>query len=202
MQEYFYELYNNFKEYAKEKNSKISVEFNENKIQIASKEMMSFLVSECLIEDVETVFELKNKGFSDRYTDYIIRNMCEQVIEYMYIMKHPELISEYFGEKINEKWNGENLFKGLKRTGEARFKEKIIISKMSSDIGERKSDKHKIALYDIYSVKAELEHHSYFHYMLNVMCDEKDKKDTQKEIDSMYLIYILSAFIKVYNTAV
>ena len=114
-------------------------------------------------------------------------------------MKHSELLLEYFGKKVNEEWSGKNLFVGLKRLGEKRFLEGRNISKMSLDIGEKVSDEHKIALYDIFSIKAEQEHNSYFCHLMDVMCDAKDKEETAKEMDSMLLIHVLSAFIKVYN---
>lgn len=200
MRESFYELYNDFAKRAEEKNREIRICFMDSQVRFFSKEMISFVVSECLMEDVETIFKLKNEGFSDRYTDCIIRNMCEQVIEYIYIMNHSELIPEYFGENIKDEWNGTNLFKGLKRTGGARFKERKSVSEMSVDIGEKISDDEKISLYDIYILKAEFEHNSYFHHMLNTLCYVNDENESAEEMDYMYLIYILVAFIKTYYT--
>ena len=200
MQESFYELYNDFAKRAEKKNKGIRIRFMDSQVVFSSKEMISFVVSECLMEDVETIYKLKTEGFSDRYTDCIIRNMCEQVIEYIYIMKHSELIPEYFGENIKDEWNGTNFFKGLKRTGGARFKERKSVSEMSVDIGEKTSDDEKVSLYDIYSLKAEFEHHSYFHHMLNTLCYVNDKNESAEEMDYMYLIYILVAFIKTYDT--
>lgn len=202
MKESFYELYNDFAKMAEEKNKGIRVMFMDSQIGFFSKEMMSFVVSECLMEDVETIYKLKKQGFSDRYTDFVIRNMCEQVIEYIYIMRHPELIPEYFGENIKDEWNGKNLFKGLKRTGGARFKERKSVSGMAVDIGEKISDDEKISLYEIYSLKAEFEHHSYFNHMLNTIFNVNDESEGEsaEEVDYIYLIYILTAFIKTYDT--
>ncbi len=200
MEETFYDLYNAYVKRAEKKNKEIRMNFNDSHIEFASKEMMSLVVSECLMEDVETIYKLKNNGFSERYTDCIIRNMCEQVIEYIYTMNHSELIQEYFGGNINEKWSGTNLFKGLKRTGRVRFKERKSVSEMSVDIGEKTSNDEKISLYDIYSVKAEYEHHSYFHHMLNIMCHVNAENENAEEMDYLYLIYILTAFINMYDT--
>ena len=200
MQESFYESYNDFVKRAEEKNKEIRVRVMESEVEFSSKEMISFVVSECLMEDVEAIYKLKSERFSNRYTDFIIRNMCEQVIEYIYIMKHPELIPEYFGENIKDEWNGTNLFTGLKRTGGARFKQRKSVNEMALDIGEKKSDDEKVSLYDIYSLKAEFEHHSYFNHMLNVICYINDENESAEEMDYMYLIYILTAFIKMYDT--
>lgn len=201
-QESFYELYKDFKKSANIKNKEILKKYKESQIGWFSKEIMSFVVSDCLIEDIETIYALRNEGFSDRYTDFIIRNMCEQVIEYIYIMKHPELIPEYFGESLKEDWNGEDLFTGLKCTGKARFKERKSVSKMAIDIDEKESDDEKISLYEIYSLKAEFEHHSYFNHMLNTIFNVNDENESEsaEEVDYIYLIYILTAFIKTYAT--
>lgn len=201
MRDSFLELYNSFSKRVEEKNKESRIKLENNQINIASKEVMSCVVSECLMEDVENIFEFKKNGLCGRYTDFIIRNMCEQVIEYIYIMKHPKLISEYFGFHLKAEWNGTNLFTGLKRTGKARFKNKKSVSEMSMDIGEKESDEEKISLYDIYSIKAEVEHHSYFHHFLNAICDSGDNEnDNKEEWDYICLSYILTAFIEMYDT--
>lgn len=200
MKETFYEIYNVFAKRAEEKNKEIKIMFIDDQIGFSSKEMISFVVSECLMEDVETIYKLRKDKISARYIDFIIRNMCEQVIEYIYIMKHTELIPEYFGENIKDEWNGTNLFNGLKRTGGQRFKERKSVSEMSVDIGEKVSDDEKISLYDIYSVKAEFEHNSYFNHMINIISYVNDENKSAEEMDYLYLIYILTAFIMVYDT--
>lgn len=202
MKEDFYELYNSFEKEAKEKNKKIVSSFNNSNIEFASREIMSLIVSECLMEDVATIGMLKENSCSDRYVDYIIRNMCEQVIEYMYIIKHPKLIKEYFGMNISAEGNENNLFKVLKRTGKARFENRESVAGMAADIGEKKSSEEKISLYEIYSLKAELEHHSYFHHMLDLTCkiDCENESENTEGLEYVFLIYILTAFIEIYDT--
>ena len=102
MKEEFLELYHNFVDDAKEKNGKILLDFKNTGKEFASKEILSLWVSECLIEDIGTIQHLKDNSFSNRYVDAIIRNMCEQVIEYLYIMKHQELIPIFFGRNLKE----------------------------------------------------------------------------------------------------
>ena len=85
-------------------------------------EILSLWVSECLIEDIGTIQHLKDNSFSNRYVDAIIRNMCEQVIEYLYIMKHQELIPIFFGRNLKEDFDEQkDLFAAFKQTGQARF---------------------------------------------------------------------------------
>lgn len=164
MKEPFLELYRNFVDNAKEKNVKILLDFKNTGKEFATQEMLSLWVSNCLIEDIDTIHRLKDSGFSNRYIDAIIRNMCEQVIEYLYIMKHQELIPIYSGENLKEKYDEqEDLFKVFKQTGQARFGKRKSVKEMAVDIGEYKSNDDKISLYDIFSIKAELEHNSYFH---------------------------------------
>lgn len=123
--------------------------------EFATQKVLSLWVSESLFEDIDTIQHLKENGFSNRYTDAIIRNMCEQVIEYLYIMKHQELIPIYFGKNIKEKYDerGE-LFETFKQTGQARFGKRKSVKEMVVDIGAWKSDDDKITLYDIFSTKA------------------------------------------------
>lgn len=200
MKKDFYELYNSFAKEAIEKNRHFRELLVNSELSFVSKEMLSFVVSECLMEDIETIFKLEEGGFSNRYIDFTIRNMSEQVIEYLYIMKHPQLIKEYFGEELRDDGNGKEIFDGLKRTGAARFKNHKSVSEMAKDVGEKKSDDDKIALYDIFSLKAELEHHSYFHHMLDVICSIENETESKDELDYIFLTYILTAFIKVYAT--
>ena len=199
MQKEFYELYNRFAKRAEEKNRRIREKVTDSKIGFYTKEFLSFLVSECLMEDVETIYKMKRDGYSARYVDSVIRNMCEQVIECLYIMKHPDLLEEYFGGKIKAEWNGTNYFKGMKRTGKARFKKRPEVSKMAIDIGEMKSSKDKMSLYDIYSMKAEFEHNSYFNHWLDVLYSVNNGQEVAEEMDYVYMRYILAVFIQKYD---
>ena len=198
MKKIFYELYNDFVKRAEEKNRKYRQMLVKLILPLDSKEMLSFIVSECLMEDVETIYKLERDGASRRYIDFIIRNMTEQVIEYLYIMKYPQMIGEYFGNNLSDDWNGTNLFKGMKRTGRKRFKKRPEVSVMAHDIGEKTSCGGNTSLYDIYSLKSEMEHHSYFNHSLDVVtmyCSGKSC-ESKEELDYAYLLNILTKFIK------
>jgi len=202
MKKSFLDLYRKFIDNAKEINDKILLDFKNTGKEFATQEVLSLWVSESLIEDIDTIQHLKENGFSNRYTDAIIRNMCEQVIEYLYIMKHQELIPIYFGENIKEKYDEQGeLFKALKQTGQARFGKRKPVKDMAMDIGEDESDDDKISLYDIFSIKAELEHNSYFHQIFDIIGEMEDGENESEEVDSsdyMFLTYILNVFSDVY----
>lgn len=200
MKESFLELYLDFVDKAKEINDKILLDLKNTGKEFATQETLSLWVSECLIEDINTIQHLKDSGFSNRYIDAIIRNMCEQVIEYLYIMKHQELTPLYFGKNLKEEFDEqEDLFKIIKQTGQARFEKRKPVKEMAEDIGECKSDDDKISLYDIFSVKAELEHNSYFHQIFDIVGEIEDEEDEEtNSLDYMFMIFILSAFLDVY----
>lgn len=199
MKEEFLELYQNFVDNAKEKNDKIILDFKNTGKEFASKEILSLLISECLIEDIGTIQHLKDNSFSNRYVDAIIRNMCEQVIEYRYIMNHQELIHIYFGKDLKEEFDEQkDLFAALKQTGQARFGKRKSVKEMAKDIREEKSSDEKVALYDIYSIKAELEHNSYFHHIFDLIGEIEDDEKKEDNSDYMFMYYILNAFLDVY----
>ncbi len=201
MKESFLELYLDFVDKAKEINDKILLDLKTAGKEFALQKTLSLWVSKCLIEDIDTIQYLKDSGFSNRYIDVIIRNMCEQVIEYLYIMKHQELISIYFGKNLKEEFDEqEDLFKIIKQTGQARFGERKPVKEMAEDIGECKSDDDKISLYDIFSIKAELEHNSYFHQIFDIVGEIEDEEADEEtdSLDYMFLFFILSAFLDVY----
>ena len=199
MKEEFLELYHNFVDDAKEKNGKILLDFKNTGKEFASKEILSLWVSECLIEDIGTIQHLKDNSFSNRYVDAIIRNMCEQVIEYLYIMKHQELIPIFFGRNLKEDFDEQkDLFAAFKQTGQARFGKRKPVKEMAKDIGEEKSSDDKLSLYDIYSIKAELEHNSYFHHRFDIIGEIEDDEKEEDDLDYMFMLYILNAFLDAY----
>lgn len=169
--------------------------------------VFSVLISECIIEDIDVMMELKDKNYNNRYVDALIRNMCEQVIEYIYLMKHSELIEVYFGknlhnkmENIDEESQDKELFKCLKETGKARFGNRASVKKMAKDIGEFECYEKKIPLYEIFCIKAELEHNSYFHHIFELVDEIEGWSSEEIEGDYMYLIFILTSFMDIYDT--
>ena len=130
MREEFQNFYNEIKEsvICRNKELKKIIEKSEN---LASKEMLSLVVSKNIIEDVEMVLKLKKIRMLSRYSNMIIRNMCEQVIEYVYFMKNEELIKQYFGLNIKEDNEEGELFERLRQFGGGRFDKKRNIKQMA-----------------------------------------------------------------------
>ena len=193
------EILENFQNIVENKN----LELLSKEYSIISKEKLSILVSECLVEDITTIISLKNGQFNSRYIDMIIRNMSEQVIEYCYIMKNPDILNEYFGENINTEIEEDaNLLSKLKETGSARFndgKRKNVYA-MAKEIDEVKSTEDRIALYEIFGLKAEMEHNSYFQQIINIVGEIENEELQNNSIDSILIDNIIYVFLKYYNS--
>ena len=56
----------------------------------------------------------------------------------------------------------------------------------------------KLSLYDIYSIKAELEHNSYFHHIFDIIGEIEDDEKEEDDLDYMFMLYILNAFLDAY----
>ena len=63
---------------------------------------IKILFSDTLLEDVDFLNTLSGQPiFKVRYAQMILRDMLEQVIEFIFLMKHPDMIPEYLGDNIN-----------------------------------------------------------------------------------------------------
>ena len=112
----------------------------------------------------------EHEGFSRRYGNLIIRDMLEQLIEFLYIQKHPDLADEYLGLKIN--------FEALGRKTSIVEKEKLFGDKrylngrppvweMAKEIGDKSAGEGKLTLYKLYKILSEHCHNSYFSSFLD-----------------------------------
>ena len=116
-----------------------------------------------LLEDI--LFLIDSDGqmnFCIRNGNLIIRNMVEQLIEFLYVLRHQELIEEYFGEKITGPIPADvvQLSKGL---GKLRFESRRkTIKEMAEDINQFKNSSGEMTLYDLYIMLSETCHNSYF----------------------------------------
>lgn len=109
------------------------------------------------------------EDFYHRYGYLLIRNMLEQLIEFLYVLKNTHLVDEYLGLKIDldslkEKHTP---VEGERRFGKLRYLNKRpSIYDMAEDIGERVAQDGSFSLYDAYCVLSEKCHNSYFDSLL------------------------------------
>lgn len=132
---------------------------------INSVEFVKISLSENLLEDVEFLNTLSgNSLFKIRHANIIMRDMLEQVIEFIYLIKHPEIISEYFGSNIDtDKLLKHKPIKGIHKLGNERYTDsRKSVSEMARDINEKNTTPNRPALYDMYQLLSEECHNSYF----------------------------------------
>lgn len=112
----------------------------------------------------------EHEHFSRRYGNLIIRDMLEQLIEFLYLQKHPDLADEYLGLKVD--------FDALGRKTSIVEKEKLFGDKrylnvrppvweMAKEIGEKSAGEGKLTLYKLYQILSEHCHNSYFSAFLD-----------------------------------
>jgi len=197
---------NEFENKIKIKKETLLNKLNPKQSIIVTKEFLSISTSECLLEDVEMSLnlfsELRTPKYSQnaRFINLIIRNMCEQAIEYIYIMKNPQLIKEYFNFNIPDDPNEISYYKFVKEANSKRFTSKRkSVYKMANELNEVNNSSDDICLYNIYSDKSELIHNSYFNSIFLLNIDFEEIKSFIS-LNLMYITYILEAFIKEYDT--
>ena len=131
-----------------------------------------------ILEDV--LFLLETDGerkLSKKNSNIIIRNMVEQLIEFLYLLRHQELIKEYLGEHISSTQSN-NIVELSRNLGRFRFSNKRkSVFDMAKDI-EQYSIGDRIVLYDIYIYLSEMCHNSYFVSWLKDNEDVKERSGT------------------------
>ena len=112
-------------------------------------------------------------NFPQRYGNLILRNMLEQLIEFLYVMKNPHHAEEYLGltirleeiERKNSVVKKEELF------GNGRYNKELdgrpTVSEMAKDIGEKSSGNGNLTLYKLYQILSEQCHNSYFSSLID-----------------------------------
>lgn len=169
-----------------------------------SVEFIKISFSDNLSEDIELLNTLSgNLLFKVRHANIIMRDMLEQVIEFIYLMKHNELIAEYVGANVDiTKLSTSNPIKGFHKLGNERFKGgRKSVSEMAQDINEKKSAPNRPALYELYQLLSEESHNSYFFTSLN----DVEETETGKEIlalseeQAQNLMIIIERFMETYR---
>lgn len=125
----------------------------------------------------------EDDAFSRRYGNLIIRDMLEQLIEFLYLLKNPRRAEECLGLTINlENLNkGESLIQKTKLFGDRRYNKESVkhrrygkkqnirpsVSEMAENIGEKHSTDGSITLYDLYQILSDRCHNAYFSSFLD-----------------------------------
>ncbi len=168
-------------------------------------EFIKIAFSENLLDDIKFLNELSGKDiFKIRHASIIIRDLLEQVIEFIFLMKNPEVIDDYIGSNINidEIDSQRNPVDGLSYFGKKRYKtDRKSISQMADDINQKNTTNNRLSLYDIYRILSEQCHNSYFNSILDdvgeVETGERDHALTEDQ--ATYIIIIIDEFLKAYR---
>lgn len=147
----------------------------------------------------------EHEGFSRRYGNLIIRDMLEQLIEFLYLQKNPHLADEYLGLKIN--------FEALERKTSIVKKEELFgekrylngrpsVSEMAKEIDEKKPGDTKLTLYKLYQILSERCHNSYFSSFLDDInksgldVSSHELSDSQIQDIHIMILYVLEEYGK------
>ena len=167
-------------------------------------EFIKISFSESLLEDIEFLNSLSGKPiFKIRHAYMVLRDMLEQVIEFIFLMKHPDMISDYLGLNIYD--NSEKSFDPIKeihKIGSERFKDgRKLVSAMAKDIGEKESSSNRMTLYDMYQLLSEACHNSYFFAGLDVIETVETGKEfvALSEAQVQHLMIIIGSFMETYR---
>ena len=112
----------------------------------------------------------EHERFSRRYGNLIIRDMLEQLIEFLYLQKKPALSDEYLGLKIDIEAldRKTSIEKKEEMFGDKRYlSDRPSVSEMAKEIGEKSAGEGKLTLYKLYQILSEHCHNSYFSSFLD-----------------------------------
>ncbi len=115
----------------------------------------------------------EDNAFSRRYGNLIIRDMLEQLIEFLYLLKNPHLAKSYLGLTINfEEFNRkQSVIIKEELLGEKRYNQGMdgrpSVAEMAAAIGEKSSGNSNLTLYKLYKILSEQCHNAYFSSLLD-----------------------------------
>lgn len=176
---------------------------------LSSIEFIKIAFSSHLIEDLEFLISLSgNKIFKIRHAIIIIRDVLEQTIEFIYLLKNSKIISEYLGSSIEldeddfDLDDKTNLVEAMSQFGQSRYSGgRKTVSKMAEDINEKNPKQDRLSLYQMYKILSEMGHNSYFQAFLEdvgeVESGERETALTEEQIT--YLMWIIDAFMSAYR---
>lgn len=164
--------------------------------------LLKIVFSEYLIDDAFLIISLYGMNedikTKNRNVKLIIRNMLEQTIEFLFLLKKPNFIKQFFGEKIDIKsFELEDFIESFHRMGGKRYyKGRNNIVKMIQCVGERWSRDDRPSLYEIYKILSEECHNSYFFSTLD---KAKGFALEDMEVHMYFLEVIIDRFMESYR---
>lgn len=182
--------------------------------KITSLETYSYYISKYIVEDIRCFIKWREKGIPRRYSDAVLRNLCEQIIEYKYLCKNPKLINDFFGKNIKILGNEDPIDAYKKYLGERRINGARKTSKKAKAIGsfedKKFSDGDNLSLYRMYEILSTKFHHSYYNQICKDIVDRhiyyrivgiSDEK-IQDEEDYLMLIFLINEFMNSYKKVI
>lgn len=157
---------------------------------------LSYIIMKGIAEDLEEFLDLIKSDSKARYQDFIIRNITEQTIEYMYLMNNKELIAEYFGSEARieeEEIDMNHISKAYKKLGQNRYSDKrTSVNAMAIAIGEKYAQDGIPSLYDVFSIISENCHNSYVHAVIHEQAEnEIENKVFNLQMMTLVLVKLL-----------
>jgi len=158
-----------------------------------SEDFLSYVIMKGVSEDLDEFLELLEKDAKPRYQHFIIRNITEHVIEYMYLMSNKELIPQYFGSEadiddLEDDVDMKHISREYKNLGQNRYAEnRMSVNAMAVAIGEKHSVDGVPGLYDVFSIISENCHNSYLHAVI----DEIAENEMQSKVFNLWLITLV-----------
>lgn len=185
-------------------NTKLLDSLKGKKDVICTEEFVKICFSSNILEDIELLNKLSgNPLFKIRHANLIIRDMIEQVIEFIYLMKNKNMIPDYMGVNSTINALSSNPIKEFHKLASGRFSDgRKSISEMARDIGEKKSLPNHPALYELYQLLSEECHNSYFFSYLDNVEEVKTGKETialtEEQAQNLLIItgYFMDTFRK------
>ncbi len=171
---------------------------------LCSVNFMKIAFSKNLLDDIRFLYKSSEQSlFKARHADVILRGMLEQVIEFIYLLKHTELIKDYMGLNVDiTKLTTCNPVEGMHKLGCKRFSGgRKSVSEMAQNIGEKRSSQNDTPLYGLYQILSEQCHNSYFFTNLD---DVKEVETGQKPLtltkeQALYIVIIVERFMETYR---
>ena len=191
MKESFLELYNNFKQLLTLHNPTLS------HAPLTSISFTAFLFSDCIKQDVETILTLKeNNNTPTRYSEGIIRNICEQVIEFIYLHRNPSLLPDYYGTNEQIEPNSITVISAIRRS----INRCDTIHDMAVAINEETGTADELSLYEAYLFLHDSYMTSFMELFDAVASIQKGEVSSDGNIDFLILSTALRKFMEAYKS--